>query len=320
MRRNQASSAQSTPRIKLKSDLAKRVWKHRSIYMLILPAVIWFLIFCYYPMYGLLIAFKDYKYSKGILGSNWVGLLWFERFLTDPSFWSVVTNTLRISIMKLACCFPLPIIMALMINAVRNVRFKRLVQTISYMPHFVSWVVVAAMLHKLLSPYSGVVNEIRLLLDPSAEAIFYMGRKDMFYPMVVLSEIWKESGWGTIIYLAALAGIDPSLYEAGSIDGARPMQMTRYITLPCIYPTICIMLIMNLGNILNVGYEQLLLLQTTPTAEIAEIIDTYVIRRGLRNGNHSYSTAIGLLKSLITLALVSSVNTISRKTSGVSLW
>lgn len=300
--------------------LGTRVWKHRSIYLFILPAFIWFLVFCYYPMYGLLLAFKDYKYSKGILGSAWVGLKWFRKFMSDPSFWQVVVNTLKISVMKLIFTFPVPVILALMMNALKNRHFKRVIQTISYMPHFVSWVVVAAMMQKLFSPYGGLVNEIRQMIDPNAEAIFYLGKPKYFYWFVILSDIWKGCGWGTIIYLAALSGIDPSLYEAAVIDGARPMQMVRHITLPLIYPTICIMLIMNLGNILNVGYEQLLQIQTTPTSGLAEVIDTYVIRKGLTSGSHSYATAIGLMKSVITLVLVVSVNKLSDRVSGISLF
>lgn len=303
-----------------RDSLGKRVWKHRSIYLFIVPAFIWFLVFCYYPIYGLMLAFKDYKYSKGILGSAWVGLKWFRKFMSDPSFWQVVMNTLKISVMKLAFTFPVPVILALMMNALKNQRFKRVIQTISYMPHFVSWVVVAAMMQKLFSPYGGLVNEVRQMIDPSNEAIFYLGKPKYFYWFVILSDIWKGCGWGTIIYLAALSGIDPSLYEAAVIDGARPMQMVRRITLPLIYPTICIMLIMNLGNILNVGYEQLLQIQTTPTSSLAEVIDTYVIRKGLTSGSHSYATAIGLMKSVITLALVVAVNKLSDRVSGVSLF
>lgn len=302
------------------APLGTRIWKHRSIYLFILPAFVWFLVFCYYPMYGLLLAFKDYKYSKGILGSAWVGLKWFRKFMADPSFWQVVMNTLKISVMKLLFTFPVPVILALMMNSLKRPRFKRVIQTISYMPHFVSWVVVAAMMQKIFSPYGGMVNEIRQALDPGAKAVYYLGKPKYFYWFVILSDIWKGCGWGTIIYLAALSGIDPSLYEAAVIDGARPMQMVARITLPLMYPTICIMLIMNLGNILNVGYEQLLQIQTTPTEHLAEVIDTYVIRKGLTSGSHSYATAIGLTKSVITLFLVVTVNRISDRFSGISLF
>ena len=302
------------------APIFKQIWKHRAVYMFILPAFVWFIVFCYYPMYGLLLSFKNYEYSTGILNSEWVGLRWFAKFLTDPSFWSIVINTLKIAVMKLVFCFPIPIVLALMLNAVKNQRFKRVVQTISYMPHFISWVVVAAMVTKMLSPYQGMVNEIRQIFDPSAESEFYLGKKSLFYPLVILTDIWKGAGWGTIIYLAAISGVDTALYEAAVIDGARPMQITFRITLPLLYPTICIMLIMEVGIILNVGYEQLLLLSTTATEELADIIDTYVIRKGLTGGSHSYATAIGMTKSLITLLLLTTVNGISRRLSEVSLW
>lgn len=319
MKQGNAAPVTYMPAFK-KVPLAKRIWKHRTIYLFILPAFVWFLIFCYYPMYGLLLAFKDYKFSKGILGSAWVGLKWFRRFSFDPAFWNVVRNTLKISVMKLVLTFPVPIILALMMNAVPNGAYKRVVQTVSYMPHFISWVVVAAMLQKLFSPYGGLVNSIRQAINPNAVAIHYLGEGKYFYWFVILSDIWKGCGWGTIIYLASLSGIDPALYEAATIDGARPMQMIVRITLPLLYPTIALMLIMNLGNILNVGYEQLLQIQTSQTQHLAEVIDTYVIRTGLTSGSHSYATAIGLMKSAITLVLVVAVNKISDKLTGISLF
>ncbi len=301
-------------------SLGKRIWQHRVIYLFILPAVVWFLIFNYYPMYGLLLAFKNYKYNLGILGSPWVGVKWFRKFLLDRSFWQIIRNTLSISVLKLVFGFPMPIILALMLDSLRNQKFKRVIQTISYMPHFISWVVVSAMLTKLLSPYGGLVNEVRKMLDPNAQSIFYMGQRSFFLPMVILSDIWKGVGWGSIIYLAALSGIDPTLYEAAAIDGARRGQMIRHITLPCLVPTAIILLIMNLGGILNVGYEQMLLLSTTPTQDIAEVIDTYVLRKGLSSGGQSYATAIGMTKSVISLLLVATVNQIAKTVSDVSLW
>lgn len=313
------SSAKPVPTFQ-QAPLLTRIWKHKSIYLFIIPAFIYFLIFSYYPMYGLLIAFKNYRYSKGILGSDWVGLKWFKKFATDPSFWSVVQNTLKISVMKLVLTFPMPVILALMLNAIKRPKFKRVIQTISYMPHFVSWVVVSAILGRLFSPYGGLVNEIRQAINPSAEAIYYLGTPKYFYWFVILTDIWKGIGWGTIIYLASISGIDPSLYEAASIDGARPMQMVVRITLPLLYPTIALMLIMNLGNILNVGYEQLLQISTSQTSSMAEVIDTYVIRTGLTSGSHSYATAIGLMKSVITLILVVIVNKVSDKFTGVSMF
>lgn len=302
------------------ASLGRRIWQHRVIYLFILPAIIWFLVFCYYPMFGLLLAFKNYKYNLGIIGSPWVGLKWFKKFLLDRSFWQIIRNTVKIGALKLIIGFPMPIILALLLDSLRNQKFKRIIQTISYMPHFISWVVVAAMLNKILSPYGGLLNDLRKMINPEAEAIYYMGQKSFFMPMLILSDIWKGVGWGSILYLAALSGIDPTLYEAAAIDGARRSQMIRHITLPCLVPTATILLIMNLGNILNVGYEQILQLSTTPTEDIAEVIDTYVIRKGLSGGGQSYATAIGMTKSVITLILVTVVNKLAKKTTGVSLW
>lgn len=302
------------------ASLGRRIWQHRVIYLFILPAIIWFLVFCYYPMFGLLLAFKNYKYNLGIIGSPWVGLKWFRKFLLDRSFWQIIRNTVKIGALKLIIGFPMPIILALLLDSLRNQKFKRIIQTISYMPHFISWVVVAAMLNKILSPYGGLLNDLRKMINPEAEAIYYMGQKSFFMPMLILSDIWKGVGWGSILYLAALSGIDPTLYEAAAIDGARRSQMIRHITLPCLVPTATILLIMNLGNILNVGYEQILQLSTTPTEDIAEVIDTYVIRKGLSGGGQSYATAIGMTKSVITLILVTVVNKLAKKTTGVSLW
>lgn len=186
-----------------------RIWKFRHIYVFLLPAIVWYAIFCYYPMYGVLLAFKDYKFNLGILGSPWVGLKYFETFLTDSCFYIILKNTLAISLLKLICGFPAPILFALMINEVTHVKYKKVVQTLSYLPHFVSWVVVISLMQKLFSPYNGIVNDIRQMINPEAEAIFYLGEPAYFYPMVVGSDIWKGVGWGSIVYLAALRGIRP---------------------------------------------------------------------------------------------------------------
>lgn len=300
--------------------LTRRIWQHREVYLFILPAFIWFLVFCYVPMYGMLIAFKDYRYSLGILGSDWVGVKWFARFLADRTFWNAFTNTLYISVAKLFFGFPAPIILALMINSITIKKTKRVVQTISYLPHFISWVVLAAMVYKILSPYGGLVNELRRLINPEAKSIFYMGQEANFLPMLLVTDLWKGTGWGSIIYLAAIANIDPNLYEAAEIDGARGYQMTWYITLPCMLPTIGVLLILSLGGVLNAGFEQILLLQTPATLRVSEVLDTYVLRRGILQGNHSYSTAIGMTKSVITMGLIVIVNRLSRRLSEVSLW
>lgn len=301
-----------------KRKLLTKLWYYRHIYLFLLPAVVWYLIFAYYPMYGVLLAFKDFKYNLGIMGSPWVGLRYFKVFLSDSSFYEVIRNTLSISCLKLIFNFPAPIILALMLNGVMHTRFKRVVQTISYLPHFVSWVVVVTLLQKILSPNAGIINDIRyqMGLDP----IFFMGKPELFYPLVVLSSMWKGIGWGSIIYLAALSNIDPNLYEAAEIDGAGRWSMLLKITLPCLLPTIAILLILDLSGILSAGFDQIYLMKTPSTSSVAEILDTYVLRLGLLDGQFSYSTAIGLFKSLISMVLIVTVNAISRKISEVSLW
>lgn len=303
---------------KPRKDTFKRIWKFRYIYLFMVPAIIWFIIFAYTPMFGLILAFKDYKYNMGMFGSPWVGFRYFKNFLSDPMFFNVISNTLKISILKIAFGFPAPILLALMINEVTNSKFKRVVQTVSYMPYFVSWVVVITLLSKFLSPTNGLINDIRIQMG--LEAVYYQGKPNLFYPLVVLTDIWKNAGWGSIIYLAALTGIDPGLYEAAEIEGAGRWAKTWHITLPGIRPTIGILFIMGLGGILNAGFEQILLMQTPPVMDIAEILDTYVLQRGLKMSQFGYATAIGLFSSVISLILVVIVNYISRKYTEVSLW
>ena len=296
----------------------RKVWYFRHIYLFLLPAIIWFLVFAYYPMYGILIAFKDYKFNLGILGSPWAGFKYFEQFLHDSSFYEVLRNTLSISALKLVFGFPAPLILALMLNAVMHEKIKRVFQTISYLPHFVSWVVVVTLLQKILSPNVGLINDIRyqMGLDP----IFFMGKPELFYPLVLISDVWKGVGWGSIIYLAALTNIDPHLYEAAEIDGAGRWSKLFKITLPCLTPTIAILLIFSLSGILNAGFDQIWLMQTPATLGVTEILDTYVLKTGLQQGQLAYSTAIGLFKSAISLLLIVAVNHISRRVSEVSLW
>lgn len=312
------TSVISAPVNTKKHKLLVKVWYYRHIYLFLLPAVVWYLVFAYYPMYGVLLAFKDFKYNLGILGSPWVGLRYFKVFLSDSSFYEVIRNTLSISCLKLIFNFPAPIILALMLNGIIHSKFKRIVQTISYLPHFVSWVVVVTLLQKILSPNAGIINDIRYQMG--LEPVFFMGKTELFYPLVILSSMWKGIGWGSIIYLAALTNIDPNLFEAAEIDGAGRWSMLFKITLPCLVPTIAILLILDLAGILSAGFDQIYLMKTPSTASVAEILDTYVLKIGLLDGQFSYSTAIGLFKSLISMILIITVNAISKKLSEVSLW
>lgn len=297
-----------------------KIWRYRAFYLFLLPAIVWYAVFCYYPMYGVLLAFKNYKFNLGILGSPWVGFKYFKNFLSDSQFYNIIRNTLSISLLKLLIGFPAPILLALMINEVASLRYKKIVQTLSYLPHFVSWVVVITLMQKLFSPYTGAINELRQWINPNAEAIFYLGEPSWFYPLVIISDVWKGVGWGSIVYLATLTSIDPTLYEAAEIDGAGRMGKIAHITLPCLFPTIGILLIMSMSGILNAGFDQIYMMQKPSTMHLAEVLDTYVLKRGIKQGDFSYSTAIGLFKSLISMLLIVVVNNVTRRISEVSLW
>lgn len=301
-----------------KKNIMKEIWKYRYVYLFILPAIIWFLIFAYYPMYGLVLAFKDFNFGLGIMKSPWVGLRFFKNFMSDSDFYTVIRNTVSISFLKLIFGFPAPIILALMLNGVKNLKFKKTIQTVSYLPYFVSWVVVVTLLSKFLSPTNGVINDIRIQMGK--EAIFFMGIPKLFYPLLVFSDIWKGIGWGSIIYLAALTNIDPTLYEAADIDGAGRWSSLWHITLPCLKPTIGILFIMSLGGLFNAGFEQVYLMQTPAVLDVAETLDTYVLKRGLKMGQFGYSTAVGMFQSIVSLILVVIANYASKKATEVSLW
>lgn len=269
-------------------------------------------------MYGALLAFKDFKYNLGILGSPWVGFKHFEAFMSSPEFWIVIKNTVVISGMKILFGFPAPIFLALLLNEIGSRKFKRTVQTMSYLPNFVSWVVVVSLMIIVFTPYGGVVNNIRK--EMGLDAIFYMGRKEYFYPMVILSDIWKNAGWGSIIYLSALSGVSQELYEAARVDGAGHLRCTWHITLPSIKGTVGIMFIFAMGGILNAGFDQILLLQQPANNQISEILDTFVLKTGLNYGRFEYATAIGLFKSVFAFVMMSLTNAISRKYLEVSIW
>lgn len=301
-----------------KSSLPRRIRQHWVLYVFLSFGIVWLLVFAYYPMYGAQIAFKDYKYNLGFGGSPWVGLKHFQAFMQDLDFYTVVRNTLAINGLKLLLCFPAPILLALLINEVQGSRFKKTVQTMSYLPHFVSWVVVISIMTAVFSPYGGIINNIRKGMG--LESVFFMGRREYFYPMVILSDIWKGAGWGSIIYLAALTGISPELYEAARIDGAGKFKCVLHVTLPGITGTIGIMLIMSIGNLLNLGLDPIMLFQQPDNYVYSEIIDTYVLKRGLQYGKFEYATAIGLTKSVMALILMALANFVAKKTMEVGLW
>ena len=284
--------------------------KHKYKYLLVIPVVIYFILFHYKSMYGIIIAFKDYIPSKGIADSKWVGTYHFTRFFKDPYFWQILRNTFAISILTLIFSFPAPIILALMLNEVRVSWFKRTIQTITYMPHFIALVVVCGLINSYCQS-NGLFNDIIEFFGGERRNL--LADADLFYPIYILSGIWQNIGWGSIIYLAALAGIDQEQYEAARVDGAGRLRQIWYITLPGIMPVISMRLIMNLGSILSVGYEKILLLYQPLTYEVADVVSTYVYRKGLENASYSYSTAVNLFNSAINIIFLISANRLSKK-------
>lgn len=291
--------------------------KHLQVMALL--GVIWMIIFNYIPMYGIIIAFKRYNIVKPISKAPWVGFQYFKEFLTDPEFYNVIKNTLGISALKLLIGFPLPIIFALLLNELTSIKFKKAVQTISYLPHFLSWVVLGGILTTWLSDV-GILNEILVKLNIIKEPVNFLAEPKYFWGIVVLSDIWKELGWSAIIYLAAIAGVDPEMYEAAIIDGAGRLQRIWYITLPAIKSTITILFILAVSGILNSNFDQILVLRNSLNASASDVIDIYVYRMGLQLGRYSYATAVGLVKSIIAFLLLLSANFVSKKLNDTSLF
>ncbi len=288
-----------------------------QLYALLLPAIIYIFIFSYIPMYGVQIAFKDYRTSVGIWGSKWVGLKNFKRFVTFPNFWLYIKNTMSISIYSIST-FPCSIILALSINELQNANFKRFVQMITYAPHFISTVVLCGMIHIFLDRNSGIVNT--LIKSLGGTAVPFMSKPQYFRSIYVWSGVWQGIGWGTIIYMATLAGIQQELVEAARIDGANRFHIIRHINIPHIMPTMMILLIMNFGSILSVGFHKIYLLQNPLNLSVSQVISTYVYQVGLISGQFSYSSAIGLFNTAVNLSLLIIVNLIVKRVSSISLW
>jgi len=285
--------------------------RDRFLYMMIIPGLLFFIIFKYIPMYGIIIAFKDFRISRGVFASPWVGLKHFSAFFSSADFSQVMINTILLSFYKLIIGFPIPILFAILLNELHSIFFKRIVQTIAYLPHFISWVVIGNLVLILLSPKTGLISsmitsisgiKVNLLMDPA-----------YFRSVLVLSDIWKEMGWSAIVYLAALAGVDPTLYEAADIDGASRSRKMWSITLPSIANVIIIMLILRVGRILDAGFEQVLIMSNPLVNSVAEIIDTYVYKVGMLQAEYSYSTAVNLFKSIIGLIMVLMVNSLAKR-------
>lgn len=303
--------------MKTKASTLKQMKRRWLLYLMVLPALASLLIFSYKPMYGLIIAFKDFNFRAGYLGSPWVGLENFERLVTSYWFPVIIKNTLTISLLSILIQFPLPIMFALFFNEIRKSKVKSVVQTITYAPHFISTVVVCGMVISFLNPSSGIINKAIEFLG--GEPIAFMQETGAFKWIFVLSGVWVNTGWSTIIYTAALSSVDSELLEAAQIDGANRWQRMWHINFPTLLPTVVIQLILTSGTLLNVGYEKTLLLQNTMNLGVSEVISTYVYRMGLINHDYSFSTAAGLLNSVVNVIVLSIVNWISRKVTETSL-
>ena len=300
-----------------KAALTGRIWKSKDYYLMLLPAVILVIMFNYAPLYGLQIAFKNYKVSLGVGGSPWIGLKNFTDFFQSYYFGTLLKNTLLLSLYTLVVGFPIPIIIALILNELKG-NFKKFTQTVLYAPHFISVVVLVSILNAMLSPSQGVVNTILEMFG--MERNYFMANPEYFRHLYVWSGVWQGMGWGAIIYLAALSGVDPSLHEAADMDGATRIQKIIHINLPAIMPTIIIMLILRMGEIASVGYEKVYLMQNSMNVETAEVISTYVYKRGIINSNYSFSTAVDLFKNVVNVILVLIANEISKRVSETSLF
>ena len=295
----------------------KDVIRDKWLYLLLLPGLVFLIIFRYIPIFGNVIAFMDYN-PYDAAQTTWVGLKHFQDLLTRPQFLQVFGNTLYISILKMVCGFPIPIILALMMNEMKNLKFKKVAQTLLYLPNFISWVVLAGLIMNMLDPDTGVVTGI--INSITGEQVQVLTDTRYFVPMLIVTDIYKGAGWGTIIYFAALSGIDPQLYEAAEIDGARKWKQLLHITLPSITPTIVVMLILSCNNIVNAGFDQIFMLYTALVFSVADIIDTYVYRIGIQNADYSFSTAAGLFKSVIAFVMILIVNTVAKKTGNEGIW
>lgn len=315
-----ASTRSSAKRTRPGRSLLKRIWPQRYLMILTLPVVLWMIIFNYIPMYGLIIAFQEYTPFQGFVHSPWLGLGNFKELFADPTFRQSLYNTFKISIAKLVFGFPAPIILSLLLNELVFKRFKKIVQSLTYLPYFVSWVLVVGFMYTLLDPETGVISKLLVHLGIIGDNVMLMGDTRSFLTLVVFTEIWKNIGWNSIIYLAAIAGIDPQLYEASVVDGANRFQRVWHITLPALKPTIIILLILSIGSLITSNFDQLYLMGNSMTQDAANVLSVYSYKMGLVSGRFSYGTAIGLFQSFVAFILMYAANYSSRKLTKESLF
>ncbi len=304
--------------ISSKDSLLSYVLKNKLLYIMLIPGMAFLFVFNYIPMYGVSIAFKDFNIVKGIWQSPWVGLDNFVYLFRSRDFYVIFRNSILISIYRLFWGFPVPIILALMLNEIRNIYYKKTIQTILYLPHFISWVVIVGIVYNFLSPSTGIVNYV--IQAMGGQSVAFLQKEEYFRSILVITDIWKEAGWGTIIYMAAIAGIEVSIYEAAVIDGATRVQRIRYVTIPGIMSTIVVLLILRTGSILRNGFEQVFLMYSPLVYDVADVFETYTYRVGLREGRFSYATAVGMFQSVIGFILILTTNKIAKKYGEGGLW
>ena len=298
---------------RFKKDVIRDKW----LYLLVLPGIVFLLVFRYIPIFGNIIAFMDFN-PYNMWDSKWVGLKHFITLFNKPAFLLTFKNTLVISLLKMIIGFPIPIILSLMMNEMRNLKFKKVSQTLLYLPHFISWVVLSGLIMNMLDPDTGIITSLIEMI--TGNRIQVLSDKQAFVPMLIVTDVYKNMGWGTIIYFAALSGVDPQLYEAAEIDGARKWKQMIHITLPSIMPTIIIQLILSCNNIVNAGFDQIFMLYSALVYDVADIIDTYVYRIGIQKADYSFSTAANMFKSIIALVMILIVNTVAKKTGNEGIW
>ena len=301
-----------------RKHVANRIWQNRYIYMMVIPVLVYMILFKYMPMYFLRAAFYDYKLLKGFEGSKYVGLKWFERLLSSPDLWQYIKNTLSLNLLSLAIVFPAPLVFAILLNEIHSAPYKKIVQTVSYLPHFISTVVLVSMINTICSPSLGVLAKIYKSIGLTP--VNFMGNPDYFYAINIISGLWQGTGWNAVIYISAITGIDACLYEAARIDGANRWKQILHVTIPGLLPTFILLLIMQIGQLLNCVFDKIYLLQNTLNLQVSEMLPTYVYKTGLLQAQFSYSAAIGLFNSLINLTLLLTFNWVARRANQASLW